>query len=87
MKFNLNDYIKVQLTSDGREIHRAQHAKTFKANYDAKLYPYRAPEEDEAGWSRWQMWDFMVRFGSHISMAGDLPVMTDIEIEAPDGGT
>jgi len=83
MKFNLNDHIKVQLTDTGRAVHRVEHAKRFWG-CDAKLFPYMPPEEDEAGWSRWQMWEFMVRFGSHISMSGDLPVMTDIEIESPD---
>jgi len=29
MKFNLNDYIKVQLTDTGRAIHRADHVKAF----------------------------------------------------------
>jgi len=82
MKFNLNDYIKVQLTDTGRAFLRAEHAKRFWGR-DAK-FPYMPPEEDEAGWSRWQLWDFMARFGPHISMTGDLPVMTDIEIESPD---
>ena len=84
MKFNLSDCIKVQLTDTGRAVHRAEHAKRFWG-CDAKFFPYMPPEEDKEGWSRWQLWEFMVRFGSHISMAGDLPVMTDIEIEAPDG--
>ena len=83
MKFNLNDRIRVQLTDTGRAIHRAEHVKAF-TGYDAKLYPYMPPDEDADGWSRWQLWDFMARFGPHISMTGDLSVMTDIEIEDPD---
>ena len=83
MKFNLNDRIRVQLTDTGRAIHRAEHVKAF-TGYDAKLYPYTPPEEDEAGWSRWQMWEFMARFGPHMDWGRPLPVLTDIEIEDPD---
>jgi hypothetical protein len=58
MKVNLNNNIKVKLTSA---------AKTYLANRHAKLfgnYPrFSLPKEDEEGYSEWQLWDFIGHFG------------------------
>jgi len=58
MKVNLNNNIKVKLTSA---------AKTYLANRHARLfgnYPrFSLPKEDEEGYSEWQLWDFIGHFG------------------------
>ena len=58
MKVNLNNNIKVKLTSA---------AKTYLANRHARLfgkYPrFSLPKEDEEGYSKWQLWDFIGHFG------------------------
>ena len=58
MKVNLNNNIKVKLTSA---------AKTYVANRHARLfgkYPrFSLPKEDEEGYSEWQLWDFIGHFG------------------------
>jgi len=81
--FNINDYVRVQLTEHGRAVHRAQydllvaHLKPI-ARDD---FPYSAPKEDEDGWSEWQMWSLMNTFGPHMWMTGQLCFLTDIQFE------
>jgi hypothetical protein len=61
MKVNLNNNIKVKLTSA---------AKTYLANRHARLfgkYPrFSLPKEDEEGYSEWQLWDFIGHFGDSM---------------------
>ena len=77
LKVNINDSVRVRLTDHGRKLHR-EHWDRFVGD----AYPYRAPEEDEQGWSGWQLWDLMSVFGEHMCMAGPLPFETEIEIES-----
>ena len=64
MKVNLNNNIKVKLTSA---------AKTYLANRHAKLfgnYPrFTLPKEDEEGYSEWQLWDFIGHFGDAMQFS------------------
>lgn len=77
MRLNINDNVRVKLTPYGRQMHRA--------NYDAmptatrERYKYSPPDEDESGWSTWQLWDLMREFGTHVGF-GMLPFETEIEI-------
>jgi len=83
MKFNVNDYVRVKLTEAGR-LHILQE---HKALYDRLQLPAGdyspLPKEDEEGWSTFQLWVLMSRFGSMIEVGvwGDnLPFETEIEI-------
>lgn len=78
MKFNINHNIKVRLTDLGRAIHEKQH-DTVLGNMRYK-YPYNPPKEDENGWSKWQLWDFMATFGPYMGNGCDMPAETEIEI-------
>ena len=77
MKFNINDYVKVKLTDKGRELHKRYQNELLK-HWDK--YEYKAPKEDEDGWSKWQLWDLMQTFGPHIHLGGINPFDTEIEI-------
>lgn len=81
VKLNINDTVKVKLTQQGRELHRIAHIKFWseRGYMDAnKPFPYRAPEEDVEGYSRWQLWDLMATFGPYIYMDCDPPFETEI---------
>ena len=67
MNFNVNDYVRVRLTQVGRD-HLAR----------IKRPP---PDEDESGWSRWQLWDLMHVFGARCFNGCSIPFETSIEIE------
>ena len=79
MKININDVVKVRLTEYGRKIHRGNHQKFWSmlGKCDVKYFP---PEEDENGWSEWQLWDLMNEFGKHVGLGSKLPFETEIEI-------
>lgn len=76
MKFNVNNYVAIQLTDFGKEILRKEHAEIFK-NMD---YPYIEPKEDADGWSKWQMHTLMYFFGKYTYNGGKLPFNTNIII-------
>lgn len=74
MTFNLNDHVLVRLTEHGRKLHRDDYDKSKSP------YPYKEPEEDEQGWSKWQLWELMRAFGPHLYNGCELPFETTIEI-------
>ena len=78
MKFNINGYVRVRLTDEGRARHRKNHDDLFSS------WPqppeYRAPQEDANGWSEWQMWQLMSEFGSRLYNGCRVPFETEIEI-------
>ena len=80
LAFNVNHNVRVKLTDRGREIHR-ENFDRFLQLCPAFPYPYRKPEEDAEGWSKWQMWDLMKEFGSHMNMGTPLPFETSIELD------
>lgn len=74
---NLNDYIKVKLTDLGKDIYYRQLDDINKL-YGTKYEP--APlKEDENGYVKFQLWDFMQLYGPHMGMAKD-NVIEPIEI-------
>lgn len=84
MKYNINDYIKVRLTDEGRRIHRAHHAEIVSALPEkirhSHLIQYSPPIEDELGWSTWQGWNLMQVFGPYMGLSAKLPFDTVIDI-------
>lgn len=81
MIFNINEYIKVQLTDYGREMHRKNHDEFWsKIPHPVLLGDYTPPKEDEDGWSTWQMWTFMEQFGRYMRLGMENVIKTDIII-------
>lgn len=71
---NLNEYIKVKLTDEGKEIYR---------NYYHYIDDEHVPtlDVDEEGFCKFQLWEFMHIFGEHFRMCGSLPCETNVKIQ------
>jgi hypothetical protein len=76
-RFNVNEYVRVKLTEEGRAYHR----KWYRTRYP--MLEYRAPDESDDGWSKWQLWSLMQEFGDGIYMGGPMPFSTTIEFAPP----
>ena len=82
LTINVNGKDRVRLTDKGREILREQHENLYRALRDpgAPTWEYVPPTEDADGWSEWQLWDLMSRFGPYIHLGFDPPFETNIRI-------
>ena len=78
MKINLNEYIKVKLTDLGKDIyyHRFD---TLNDYYGREVLKPRFPKEDENGYTKFQLWEFISLYGQYIGM-GTPNVIEPIEI-------
>ncbi len=76
--FNVNDYVEVQLTDEGRAFLKKQDEEFYK-DYPA-VRKYTPKREDENGWSQWQMHELMEELGSGTSVA-KLRFATSIRIK------
>lgn len=79
MKFNVNNYVRVRLTSYGKEILRKQFDEMHE-KFPSAFREFALPKEDSEGWSEWQMWYLMEKFGDYIRLGGDVPFETEIDI-------
>lgn len=77
MTYNINTHVRVRLTETGRE-----YLRTSGRGYTSEQ------AEDDAGWSRWQLWRLMHVFGPLLDTprVGHLPFETTIELERQTGG-
>jgi hypothetical protein len=81
VEFNINENVMVKLTDHGRRcLYKAY--ENLKAIYGENLgYDYKPPDEDENGWSEWQMWRLMAELGGkNISMGFNPPFEPTIKI-------
>jgi len=83
MKFNINDEVRIKLTDEGRERHRAQHDALMNRIPASARFDYRPPVEDSEGWSKWQLWVVMETFGPHTHLGSRNCFDTTIEIPDP----
>lgn len=83
IKFNINDYVYVQLTSYGREVLEKEFYSfwTYIYGKDNIPFSYIEPMEDENGWSKFQLWDLMSKLGDKIHMGSELLFKTEILFE------
>jgi len=82
MKFNINEFVKVKLTDHGRQQYIEWYFSLYKGNPPYSFIPM---EEDENGYSKWQMWKLMQVFGANISIGCILPFETEIIIVGENG--
>lgn len=82
MLFNINDYVRVKLTDHGRDVHYRNHMRMLEGHTlkVQRSMPYRAPKEDDNGWSEWQLWRLMQEFGGNETGMGRA-ILFDAEIE------
>lgn len=77
-EININDYVHVQLTDQGREI-MWRHIAAIQATSPPRLQRLLVrPPETADGWSVWRLWELMEVFGPHLSLAGDPVFKTTI---------
>lgn len=70
MLVNLNDDIKVKLTDFGKEIFYKK-----LDEFDKRLVSSALLEEDENGWTKFQLWEFMNIYGKYLyNGATKLPI-------------
>ena len=79
MKFNINEYVRVKLTPTGKGILRKQFVERHERMPDV-FKELSLPEEDEQGFSQWQMWRLFETFGNHVFLGCEPPFETEIEI-------
>lgn len=67
IRLNLNDIVKVRLTDLGKDIfyHRYDN---INRRYGKIICSPVLSEKDEAGYVKFQLWDFMNIYGNYISM-------------------
>ena len=77
--FNINDDICVRLTKTGKEILRKKFEilSTDHGNHDLT---FSLPDEDENGYSKWQLWDLMNQLGKYCYNGYDPPFEVIIKI-------
>lgn len=80
MKFNINDYVKVKLNESGLEILRKQHEELQQMFPSMNKEEFVPPKTDENGYTKFQLWVLMERFGPEIGMSFNPPFETDIII-------
>jgi len=80
MKINLNDNVRVKLTKKGLLVLMEQHEELMSIFPERARYHFRTPETDRDGWTKFQLWSLMQKFGKHIGMGFDPVFETEIEI-------
>ena len=78
MKFNINEKVKVKLNEHGLKILKDQHDEL--RGWCPSIGEYREPKIDNDGFTEFQLWNLMEKFGSHITLGSIPPFETEIEI-------
>lgn len=74
LRLNLNSTVRFKLTDKGRELHKYDFEEFWNYRNRPASVVYRPLKEDEEGYSKMQLWDFMNIFGKYISLGCELPV-------------
>lgn len=76
-ELNLNQYVMVRLTAEGKEILMKDAKETIdrldEPDEDFSNPESWLPEEDENGWSEWQLWVLIKTFSKHLDEWHPLP--------------
>lgn len=79
IKFNLNQIIKVRLKKEGIEVLKNQHEEFYQKYKQLKPLPFTLNIDNE-GYTSFQMWDFMQKFGEYMTLGFDKPFHLDVII-------
>ncbi len=79
--FNLNHNVKIKIKPKGFKILESAYNEQ-NIFYGGKLLPYQAPEVDTEGYTTYQAWDFINKFGAYFYCGFDVPIETEILIES-----
>lgn len=83
VEFNINNCVSVRLTDEGRAELKRQH-ESINLQLNGRLGEWKGVSETD-GWSRWQMWDLMNRFGHMLSLGRVMPFDTVIKLDELSG--
>jgi hypothetical protein len=79
-KININERVKVKLTSVGKDILYDRHEelnKMIRANGSKGLGEFELKTDDE-GYTSFSIWELMNTFGSHMHMGLPVPFETEV---------
>lgn len=80
IRFNMNDQVKVRLKQRGIDILRQHHDeldKRIRSSGGKGLSPFTLRIDDN-GYTTFQMWDLMQKFGEHMVMGFEPPFHPDV---------
>lgn len=79
ININLNNWVKVKLTELGKEIERKnyQDINELVKKYGGKHSEYKL-EIDGDGYTSYQLWELIEKFGSYVGLGKNLPFETNI---------
>lgn len=76
--FNINNYVLVKLTEEGKRLLVEDHYKFWESAGRTPPYPYEEPKEDYFGYSKWQLWSLMNKLGCYCGLGCEVPFDTNI---------
>ena len=79
MEFNMNHAVWVKMTEAGKTEHRRQH-DAFIEEWPQLDVDYKPIVEDASGWSEWQLWELMRKFGPKLYNGCNVPFETTMRI-------
>lgn len=77
LRLNINEHVEVQLNDIGREILQKERRELQKQFPSLEAY---VPNEDEEGWSKWQLHSLMHTFGPYMQIGLEPPFNADIRV-------
>lgn len=80
VKINMNSYVKIKLTDEGRKILENRYAQTNKLIEEATSGRAEKfePTVDENGYFADSLWSIMKTFGDHVGLGMEVPFDTEM---------
>lgn len=82
--FNLNSYIAVKLTEAGIKELERQHNELAKAIPSANMGKFVPYNVDDDGYTKFQGWNLMQKFGHMMPLGHPIPFELDVKIQVGD---
>lgn len=80
-QFNINSTVKVKLTEYGKQMLERDHIEFWGARGQLDKFPYKPPKTDADGYTKFQLWSLMEKFGKYCGLGCKLPFETVILID------
>lgn len=73
-RFNINNWVKVKLTEEGLDLLEQSHYDLYES-IGKPPREWVKPVVDENGYSKFQMWDLMNKFGKYTTLGSKLHIV------------
>lgn len=83
VNFNINQYVWVKLTKRGLDELEKEH-NSYRYAYPKAFDEWKAPEVDNEGYSKFQLWSLISEFGSSMKFGEIAPFCGDIRFDKND---